>query len=216
MGPRRSGRLVGSVVKETKVVEETVKVVADVDDLSSLEPSAISAGIIREIPVVEIKESKTPQKKVEPEAAPFPLEKKQKGIEAKEVEEKEQKGHVDQKKERKPQELNRRRKRLRRNEEGGVGAYRSYVYKVLKQVHPELGISSKAMDVLNGFMGDMFERLAEEAATLQKHTGRRTLSSREIQMAVRLVLPGELGKHAISEGSKAITNYYRYPEKKRR
>ncbi|KAF3771879.1 Histone H2B-2 [Nymphaea thermarum] len=65
------------------------------------------------------------------------------------------------------------------------------------------------MDVLNGFMGDMFERLAEEAATLQKHTGRSTLSSREIQMAVRLVLPGELGKHAISEGSKAITNYYR-------
>ncbi|KAF3771880.1 hypothetical protein EJ110_NYTH59261 [Nymphaea thermarum] len=129
MGPRRSGRLVGSVVKETKIVEETVKVVADVDDLASLEPSAISAGIIREIPVIEIKESKTPQKKVEPKAAPFPLEKKQKGIEAKEVEEKEQKGRVDQKKERKPQELNRRRKRLRRNEEGGVGAYRSYVYK---------------------------------------------------------------------------------------
>ncbi|CAN6460710.1 unnamed protein product [Victoria cruziana] len=215
MAPRRSGRLVGSVVKETKVVKETVKVIADVDDLSSLDPTAISPRIVREIPVVEIKESKTFRKKVKPKAAPPPPEKKQKGREANEVDEKEQKGRGDQRKEEKAEVLSIGRKRVRRVEDGRVGAYRGYVYKVLKQVHPELGISSQAMNVLNGFMGDMFERFALEAATLQKHTGRRTLSSREIQTAVRLVLPGELGKHAISEGSRAITNYYTYPTKKR-
>lgn len=58
--------------------------------------------------------------------------------------------------------------------------YKRYVYRVLKQVHPEMGVSSKAMTVLDNFMNDMFERLAEEAARLLKYTGRKTLTSREI------------------------------------
>ncbi|CAF2058532.1 BnaC06g14890D [Brassica napus] len=36
-----------------------------------------------------------------------------------------------------------------------------------------------------------------------------TITSREIQTAVRLVLPGELAKHAISEGTKAVTKFTR-------
>ncbi|XP_068652706.1 probable histone H2B.3 [Aristolochia californica] len=98
------------------------------------------------------------------------------------------------------------RSRRRKRKEGGDG-YKRYVFKVLKQVHPGMGVSSRAMMVLNGFMSDMFERLADEAARLSKYTGRRTLSSREVQGAVRLVLPGELGKHAIAEGTKAVSNY---------
>ncbi|KAF5177684.1 Histone h2b [Thalictrum thalictroides] len=85
--------------------------------------------------------------------------------------------------------------------------YNRYVYKVLKQVHPDLGITLKGMMILNGFMNDMFERLAREAAKLVDYTGRKTMSAREIQGAVRLVLPGELAKHAIVEGTKAITTY---------
>lgn len=81
------------------------------------------------------------------------------------------------------------------------------MHKVLKQVHPGMAISAKAMTVVNNMMNDMFERLAEEAARLSAHSGRATMSSREIQGAVRLVLPGDLGKHAIAEGSKAVTNY---------
>jgi histone H2B len=64
-----------------------------------------------------------------------------------------------------------------------------------------------AMQVLDMMMADMFERLADEAARLTKVTGRMTLTSREVQSAVRLVLPGELGKHAISEGAKAVSMY---------
>lgn len=66
-----------------------------------------------------------------------------------------------------------------------------------------MGASSKPMTVLNNFMNDMFERLAEEAARLLKYKGRKTLTSREIQGAVQLILPGELGKHAVVEGTKA-------------
>ena len=88
----------------------------------------------------------------------------------------------------------------------GAG-HKRYVYKVMKQVHPELAISSKAMTVVSNFMNDMFERLADEAALLIKYTERKTLSSREVQGAVRLVLPGELSKYAIAEGTKAVNNY---------
>uniref|UniRef100_A0ACD5WVG1 Uncharacterized protein n=1 Tax=Avena sativa TaxID=4498 RepID=A0ACD5WVG1_AVESA len=85
--------------------------------------------------------------------------------------------------------------------------YKTFVYRVLKQVHPDLGASGKTMEILDMMMADMFERLAEEAARLAKHAGRATLTSREVQSAVRLVLPGELAVHAISEGTKAVTNY---------
>ncbi|WCJ41641.1 Histone H2B [Euphorbia peplus] len=88
--------------------------------------------------------------------------------------------------------------------------YKVYVYRVLKQVHPELRISGRGMDIINSLMRDMFERIADEAAKLSQYTHRMTLSSREIQDAVKLILPGELGKHAIAEGSKAVTNYVSY------
>ncbi|QCD88109.1 histone H2B.6-like [Vigna unguiculata] len=103
-------------------------------------------------------------------------------------------------------ERKRGKKKGRKSAEG----YQRYVYRVLKQVHPEMGISSKCMIVLNNLMNDMFERLAGEAAKLKDYTGHMTLSSREIQGAVKLVLPGELGKHAIAEGVKAVNKFTSY------
>ncbi|XP_051788431.1 uncharacterized protein LOC127529333 [Erpetoichthys calabaricus] len=86
-------------------------------------------------------------------------------------------------------------------------SYSIYVYKVLKQVHPDTGISSKAMGIMNSFVNDIFERIAGESSRLAHYNKRSTISSREIQTAVRLLLPGELAKHAVSEGTKAVTKY---------
>ena len=86
-------------------------------------------------------------------------------------------------------------------------SYSVYIYKVLKQVHPDTGISSKAMSIMNSFVNDVFERIANEASRLAKYNKKSTISSREVQTAVRLLLPGELAKHAVSEGTKAVTKY---------
>ena len=86
-------------------------------------------------------------------------------------------------------------------------SYATYIYRVLKQVHPDTGISSKAMSIMNSFINDAFERIAVEAGKLVRYNKKGTLSSREIQTAVRLILPGELAKHAVSEGTKAVTKY---------
>ena len=86
-------------------------------------------------------------------------------------------------------------------------SYSSYIYKVLKQVHPDTGISKKGMSIMNSFINDIFERIAMEAGKLSRYSKKMTLSSREIQTSVRLILPGELAKHAVSEGTKAVTKW---------
>ena len=85
-------------------------------------------------------------------------------------------------------------------------SYSVYVYEVLKQVHPDTGISSKAMGIMNSFV-NIFERIAGEASHLAHYNKHSTITTREIQTAVRLMVPGELAKHAVSEGTKAATKY---------
>ena len=54
---------------------------------------------------------------------------------------------------------------------------------------------------------DVFEKIAGESSRLVRYNKKHTLSSREVQTAVRLLLPGELAKHAVSEGTKAVTKF---------
>ncbi|GLJ42496.1 hypothetical protein SUGI_0880850 [Cryptomeria japonica] len=98
-------------------------------------------------------------------------------------------------------------KKGKKKHKKSVETYKIYIFKVLKQVHPDIGISSKAMGIMNSFINDIFEKLANEASRLARYNKKPTITSREIQTAVRLVLPGELAKHAVSEGTKAVTKF---------
>ena len=79
-----------------------------------------------------------------------------------------------------------------------------YIYKVLKQVHQDTGISKKSMNIMNSFINDIFQRISLESSKLVRYNKKHTLSAREIQSSVKLLLPGELAKHAIIEGAKAV------------
>ncbi|XP_047042592.1 histone H2B.1-like [Lolium rigidum] len=98
-------------------------------------------------------------------------------------------------------------KKSKKKNKKSVETYKIYIFKVLKQVHPDIGISSKAMSIMNSFINDIFEKLAGESAKLARYNKKPTITSREIQTSVRLVLPGELAKHAVSEGTKAVTKF---------
>ena len=102
----------------------------------------------------------------------------------------------------KPKKTEGKKKAKKRTE-----SYSSYIYKVLKQVHPDTGVSKKAMSIMNSFVNDIFDRISGEAGKLVSYSKSKTLTSREIQTAIRLILPGELAKHAVSEGTKAVTKY---------
>lgn len=69
--------------------------------------------------------------------------------------------------------------------------FETEVFFTFWQVHPSLAISSKAMSITNSVVSDTLERLASEAAQPLGHHR----------------LPAELAKHAVSEGTKALTKY---------
>lgn len=96
---------------------------------------------------------------------------------------------------------------LKKRHRKHAATYNTYIYRVLKQVHPEIGISKRGMAVMDSFVNDLFGRIAAESGQLARFGKRKTLGSREVQAATRLVLPGELNKHGVSEGTKACTVY---------
>lgn len=104
------------------------------------------------------------------------------------------------------------RKRTNRKK---VYTFKPHIYKVLKQVHPDTGLTTEGKEQMNHFVEHFADKIADEAVFLAKKEHKATISSREIQTAVRLVLPGELAKHAVSEGVKAVTKYTSgHPSKK--
>jgi len=52
------------------------------------------------------------------------------------------------------------KKRGFRRKNKAYAKFSLYIYKVLKQVHPEIGISKKAMNIMNSFINDTFDQLA--------------------------------------------------------
>merc|ERR1712060_114859 len=95
----------------------------------------------------------------------------------------------------------------RRKDKKKQETYKTYIYKVLKQVHPDIGISNKAMSVVNSFVQDAFEKMAFEAGRLVRYNKKETLGAREVESAFKLILPQDLAQHAVREGHKAITKF---------
>jgi histone H2B len=77
-----------------------------------------------------------------------------------------------------------------------VETYKIYIYKVLKQVHPDTGISSKAMSIMNSFINDIFEKIATEASKLARYNKKPTITSREIHERNLSTKPPLLSWHA--------------------
>ncbi|KAG0466374.1 hypothetical protein HPP92_017954 [Vanilla planifolia] len=79
----------------------------------------------------------------------------------------------------------------------GSETYKIYIFKVLKQVHPDIGISSKAMSIMNSFINDIFEKLAQEASRLARYNKKPTITSGDSDFCAPRP-SGELAKHAVS------------------
>ena len=99
-------------------------------------------------------------------------------------------------------------RRRRRCGQGNFSSFATYFPRVLKQVHTGLSLSRESVNVLDSFVKDMFERIAEEAGRLAHSNKRCTIMTEDIQTSVRLLLPGELGKYATSEATKSVIRYH--------
>lgn len=83
----------------------------------------------------------------------------------------------------------------------------TFIHRVLKQVHPNIGITKQGMNVMNDLVCNAFFQISEEAGKLVKMGNRDTLSARDINCAVRLILPGELAQHSNDEGQSALKHF---------
>ena len=94
-----------------------------------------------------------------------------------------------------------RRRRRRRKE-----TFSRFIRKVLKQVHPDAGISRSGMSIMNSLVMDVANRLMDQSSALTRSRSQsyRRLKLRDVEYASKLVLPLELAKVAISEQTKAI------------
>lgn len=88
-----------------------------------------------------------------------------------------------------------------------TGKWDIYIMKVLKQVYPDKGLNALSKRILCDLLCFVSDNLCKVAVLLTKHSGRVTISSKEMRAATRLVLPGELAKHANSNGSQAVVRF---------
>lgn len=85
--------------------------------------------------------------------------------------------------------------------------FKQHIHRVLKQVHPDTDITDAACNQVNLLIHDTVDQLENAVRILMRHSDKAIVDSRAIQSAVRLVIPGELAKHAVSEGTKAVTKF---------
>ena len=86
-------------------------------------------------------------------------------------------------------------------------SYAAYIHKILKQTHPDLQISSKTIMATNSLVESVLDNLVAKCGSIAKAAKKTTLSSRHVQGATRVCLPIGLSKHAVSEGTKAVTKF---------
>ena len=61
------------------------------------------------------------------------------------------------------------KKKKKKKVKKSIETYKIYLFKVLKQVHPNIGISSKAMGIMNSFINDIFKKLKQESLQLARY-----------------------------------------------
>uniref|UniRef100_V5I411 Putative histone 2b n=1 Tax=Ixodes ricinus TaxID=34613 RepID=V5I411_IXORI len=99
-----------------------------------------------------------------------------------------------------------KKKKKRRRKE----SFSIYIYKVLKSsASGHRAYSSKAMSIMNRLCQRHLreDRSRGVASGPLQQAFHRSPSPGGSRTAVRLLLPGELAKHAVSEGTKAVTKY---------
>ena len=82
-----------------------------------------------------------------------------------------------------------------------------YIGKLLKSKHKELGISRNALRLAKGIAEELASRLVTGSGKVAKSAKKSTLSSRHVQAATRVMLPFELSKAAVSNGTAAVTKF---------
>lgn len=93
----------------------------------------------------------------------------------------------------------------RRRRQGPDATYGVYTRRIAGQQHPTLSIGSNALSEVNGVIANVISNLTHKSADMAKAARKSTLSSKHVQAAVRVSMPVEMAKYAVSSGTKAVS-----------
>ena len=96
------------------------------------------------------------------------------------------------------------RKQIRKKD---FSSFDTYIKKVLKQIHPDTSIKGESVVEMNNFVKFVLYEIMRVVNILTSQNDKKTVTSREVMMASQALLPGELARHAVAEGNKAVTKY---------
>lgn len=91
-----------------------------------------------------------------------------------------------------------------------------YIYRLHKQIHPGLNLSTSAKTKLSELVNTLVKDFIRTLVVFTEHCRKNTISSREVQNAVRVLILGDLGKKAVSAGVKAVIKYTSFYQKKKK
>jgi len=86
-----------------------------------------------------------------------------------------------------------------------VENYQVYIKRVLKEMHPDSSITREAIGVVNSFVNHLFTRIATDAGKISQFNKKNTVTAREVEAAVSMIIPGDLAKCAVEHGKKSVT-----------
>lgn len=83
----------------------------------------------------------------------------------------------------------------------------NYLKPILNRIHPELSLDSNAKGDLNILLHTFMQRILTVAQALMRKSKKCTIMVNDISSACKVVIPGELAKHALEAGNKAVETF---------
>lgn len=90
----------------------------------------------------------------------------------------------------------------------------TYIYRVLKKVYPDIGLSGSALPAMNNLVWITIEKIMFGVNQIMFRTGKKTIGAQEIKSATRLVLREDLMTNAIKKAEEAVKKYKLSKEKR--
>lgn len=83
----------------------------------------------------------------------------------------------------------------------------TYIYRLLKSLHPKTGLSGSALKTLNNMSRINVERMMTNINNLMIGTKKKTISSYEVNSSVRLTLPRAIANDVLTKSTSAVEQY---------
>ena len=85
--------------------------------------------------------------------------------------------------------------------------YDSYIRKIVTELHPDVGVNSDALGVLNAYSKDLLHRIMSKSADMARYKHTHTVSPHQIATATYILFSKPLASRLVKRGTKAVTTF---------